>query len=95
MTFGRWIREHRTSQGVSLRQMASHCALEPSYVSKVERDIERASSRVALLFASQLRLDKDEALLRAGHIPLDIQELLRECPQRCQELRDKTSKGVA
>ncbi len=86
--FGGWIRERREYRGLSLRALAKTCGFASSHLCEIEGGDHLPSVRVATLLALHLNLDRDEVLLRARHVPPDIQTLLEENPRLCSRLRE-------
>ena len=93
MKFGRFIREEREKlQGTlgspySLRQVASRVGLEPSYLSKIERDIFPPPSEAAIVrLANDLKLDSDVLLAMAGKLSSDLQAIIMQRPALFGEL---------
>ena len=81
MKFGRFIREEREKLQLalgsqySLRQVAGRVGLEPSYLSKIERDIFPPPSEAAIVrLANDLKLDSDVLLAMAGKLSSDLKE---------------------
>jgi transcriptional regulator with XRE-family HTH domain len=89
-SFGPWLRLQRQNVGLSTRALARLCGVAPSHISEIESGFHPASERVATLFSLHLKRDRDEMLLRAGHVPPDIVTLLGENPQLCARLRQQS-----
>jgi transcriptional regulator with XRE-family HTH domain len=91
-TAGEFIRERREDlrredARYSLRQVAERIGIEPSYLSKVERDIGSPPSEDTLVrLADDLRLDRDVLLALAGKISSDLREAIRRRPRLFGEL---------
>ena len=85
--FGRWIKEKRLEKqtknpSYSLRQVAKRIEVEPSYLSKVERGLEKPPSEKKLKqLAKDLNLDSDVVLARAGKVDSEIVEIIRIRPK--------------
>jgi HTH-type transcriptional regulator, competence development regulator len=92
VTLGEFIRERREArrQGdarYSLRQVAERAGIEPSYLSKVERDLGSPPSEETLLrLAEDLGVDGDVLLALAGKVSSDLQEAIRRRPQLFAQL---------
>jgi HTH-type transcriptional regulator, competence development regulator len=93
---GGYIREKReallqTDRSYSLRQVAAHIKVEPSYLSKIERSETSAyltEAKIRLL-AEYLNEDPDVLLALSGKISQDVQEIIRKRPQLfAQVIRD-------
>ncbi len=93
MSFGKYIREKRTalfeagSQGYSLRRLAARIGVEPSYLSKIERDIAAPPSEAAIRrLAEALREDPDLLLALAGKVSADLRQIIQRRPRLFAEL---------
>jgi HTH-type transcriptional regulator, competence development regulator len=92
-TLGQYIREKRealrqTDRRYSLRQVAGHIGVEPSYLSKIERGETSAylTEEKIRLLAKYLNEDPDVLLALSGKISLDVQEIIRKRPQLFAQL---------
>ena len=90
---GQYIREKRevlrqTDRRYSLRQVAGHIGVEPSYLSKIERGETSAflTEEKIRLLAGYLNEDPDVLLALSGKISLDVQEIIRKRPQLFAQL---------
>ena len=90
---GEYIREKRealrqTDRHYSLRQVAGHIGVEPSYLSKIERGETSAylTEEKIRLLADYLGEDPDVLLALSGKISLDVQEIIRKRPQLFAQL---------
>jgi HTH-type transcriptional regulator, competence development regulator len=77
----------------SVRQVAERLGIEPSYLSKVERDIGSPPSEETLVrLAAELDVDADVLLALAGKVSQDLRDAIRKRPQLfgqlIRELRD-------
>jgi HTH-type transcriptional regulator, competence development regulator len=92
MTLGGLIRNRReelrrNDVAYSVRQVAERIGVEPSYLSKVERDIGSPPSEETLVrLARDLGLDADLVLAYAGKISRDVRDVIRRRPQLFAEL---------
>ena len=90
--FGAYIRLRRESlreddADYSVRKVATRIGVEPSYLSKVERDIESAPSEPRIrALARELGEDPDYLLALAGKVSLDVQEAIRRRPKLLSRL---------
>lgn len=101
---GEFVRRHREAlraedSSYSLRQVAERIGVEPSYLSKVEREIVPPPSEATLLrLADELDLDADVLLAMAGKVSSDLQEAIRKRPelfaQLIRELKDMPDRAV-
>jgi len=87
MSFGvhvRQLREARrsTDPSFSLRQLAQRLGVEPSYLSKVERDeTPPPSEALVCALAEALDEDPDVLLAMAGKVSKGLLEVIRQRPQ--------------
>jgi HTH-type transcriptional regulator, competence development regulator len=85
-TLGEYLREQREAlrrrdAAYSLRQVAERIGVEPSYLSKVERDVGSPPSEETLRrLARELDVDADVVLALAGKISRDLQDAIRKRP---------------
>ena len=90
--FGAYIRHRREilrsdDAEFSVRKVAARIGVEPSYLSKVERDIESAPSEPRIrALATELDEDPDFLLALAGKVSSDLQEAIRRRPQLLSQL---------
>jgi transcriptional regulator with XRE-family HTH domain len=86
MTFGDHVRRRRealreTNPAYSIRRVAASIDLEPSYLSKIERDEQPPPSEEKIVaLAHALGEDPDYLLALAGKIASDLQEIVRRRP---------------
>ena len=87
MSFGKYIRSSREtlsqySKGYSLRKVATTIGVQPSFLSKVERDLVAPPSEAKIIaLASELEEDPDMLLAMAGRVSSDLQEIIIKRPQ--------------
>ena len=85
-TFGCFVRERRESlreddPKYSIRRVAQRMGIQPSYLSKVERDeVAPPSEKTTVKLAKELKVDHNELLARAGKLSSDLQKLIRDRP---------------
>jgi transcriptional regulator with XRE-family HTH domain len=105
VSFGDYLRKCRLQKQLregkrfSLRQVAGRIGVEPSYLSKIERNLEpRPSEETTRSLAHDLGLDADVLLAMAGKISSDLQEIIRKRPllfsQLIRELKDLPDHAV-
>lgn len=102
--FGKRIRLRReelrrADTAFSVRRVAERIGVEPSYLSKVERDLQPPPSEEKIVaLARELDLDADELLAMAGKVASDLSEVIRRRPQLfaqlIRELRDMPDHAV-
>lgn len=103
-TFGSFLRERReelrrSDREFSLRQVAFRIGVEPSYLSKVERDeVAPPSEQTIVRLAEDLSLETDVLLALAGKVSSDLLDVIRKRPvlfgQLLRELRDMPEHAV-
>ncbi|WP_395753715.1 helix-turn-helix transcriptional regulator [Prosthecobacter sp.] len=92
LTFGQFVREARLAKAegdraFSLRKIAEKVGIEPSYLSKVERDEEPPPGEgVIRKLAHELSEDADVLLAMAGKVSSDLQAIIRKRPRLFADL---------
>jgi len=89
LPFGKALREKRLEKEFTLRGFAELVGVSPTYLSQVEQCnvVPPTADRVKRI-ADLLGQDPDEWIARAGHVPEDICEIIREKPtELCDLLR--------
>jgi len=77
----------KTNKSFSLRQVAMRIGVEPSYLSKLERDEKAPLSEEKLCaLALELGEDPDVMLAMSGKVSKDIQGIIMKRPQLFAEL---------
>jgi HTH-type transcriptional regulator, competence development regulator len=90
--FGEYIRAGRermrtTDSRYSVRQVAKRIAVEPAYLSKIERgEVPPPSEATTVRLAKELGEDQDVLLGMAGKISSDLAEIIRKRPKLFAEL---------
>ena len=102
--FGSFIRQQRErlrtdDPRFSVRQLAARIGVEPSYLSKVERELEAPPSEPTIrALARELGEDPDTLLARAGKVSSDLQQTICQRPQLfsklIRELKNQPDKAV-
>ncbi len=86
-TFGSYIRKKREiikkhDKSFSIRQVAARIGVEPSYLSKIERDWPAPLSEEKIIaLARDLGENPDIMLALAGKVSSDVQEIIRKRPE--------------
>ena len=103
-TFGTYIRKRRSelqgeSPDFSVRRLARRIGVEPSYLSKVERDETPPPSEAKIMsLAEALGEDPDMLLAMAGKVSSELQAIIRARPklfaQMIRELKAVPEKQV-
>jgi len=87
MGFGSFVRDRREAflkgdRGYSLRQVAERIEVEPSYLSKVERELVPPPSEETIVrLAADLEIDSDVLLALAEKVSTDLKEVIRKRPE--------------
>lgn len=102
--FGAWVRKRRealrdTDERFSVRQLAQRIGVEPSFLSKVERDeVSPPSEEKIVKLARELGEDPDILLAMAGKVSSDLQAAIRKRPELfaglIRELKNLPDKAV-
>ena len=91
-TFGSFVRTRReelreSDPAFSVRRVAKRIDVQPSYLSKVERDeVSPPSEETTRKLARELDVDSDLLLAMAGKVSSDLQDVIRRRPQLFAEL---------
>lgn len=91
-TFGEFVRRRREAlrQGdasYSVRGVAGRLGVQPSYLSKVERDeVAPPSEATIVTLAGELDVDPDMLLALGGKVSSDLQQVIRRRPELFAEL---------
>lgn len=103
-TFGQYVRQRRQAiqaggdRRFSLRQVAGRIEVEPSYLSKIERDEQRPSEQAVRSLARELGEDEDVLLAMVGKVSCELQDIIRKRPELFGELirklRDMPDKTI-
>jgi GTP cyclohydrolase I len=89
-SFGSWLRGNRQARQQSQRNLAAQLDISPSYLSRVESD-EKPLSEAALKRLAQVwALDAVTVQLRAGSVPEDLLDRIRERPEAFQSWAEST-----
>lgn len=92
MKFGKYIRTAREKRfkedrAYSVRQVAQRIGVEPSYLSKIERDQVAPPSEAAIgRLARELGEDPDLLLAMAGKVSSDVRDIILRRPRLFAEL---------
>lgn len=90
--FGSYVREKREEKRASdprfsLRRLAAAIEVQPSYLSKVERnEVAPPSEAKIIRLAEELGEDPDVLLAMAGKVSSDLQGVIRKRPKLFAEL---------
>lgn len=103
-TFGSHVRDRREKlrrddPRFSVRQVAERIGVEPSFLSKVERDeVAPPSEEKIVALARDLGEDADVLLAMAGKVSSDLQQVIRKRPELVaallRELKDLPDRAV-
>jgi transcriptional regulator with XRE-family HTH domain len=91
-TFGTYVREKREKlfekqKEYSVRKLAGRVGLEPSYLSKIEREVFQPPSEEKIIaLAKEIGEDPDIMLAMAGKISGDLAVIIRKRPALFAEL---------
>ena len=87
----RKLREDRQPE-LSLRKLAKTSGIEPGYLSKIERGIERASEETIVSLADALGESRDVLLAMDGRVSKRLQEIMCKRPALFAELIENLDK---
>ena len=89
-SFGTYLRESRLKKdhpAFSVRKLAGRVGIEPSYLSKIERDEQPPPGEGTIRkLAEELGEDPDVLLALAGKVPTDLLEVIRARPRLFADL---------
>jgi transcriptional regulator with XRE-family HTH domain len=93
--FGGFIRREREAKGIKLREMARKIGVSPTYLSKVETEDWKPGEDKLRKIADMIECDADELVARAGRVPSELSEIIRQHPHR-RELTTllRTTRGL-
>ena len=80
--FGAFIRREREAKGLSLRDMAKKIKVSPTFLSKVETEDWRPGEDKLRNIAQVIGCDPDDLLARAGRVPAELSEIIKQSPHR-------------
>ena len=83
------MRELRQQNGESLRSAARSLGVDPSYLSRIERDAQPVSTSLREKAANYYDADPVRLALARGDVPEDIVEILVQHPELLDELRQR------
>jgi len=76
--FGIGIREARKAKGIGLRELAKQIEVSPTFLSKVETEDWKPKEDKLRKIASILEMDADELIARAGRVPSDLADIIKQ-----------------
>lgn len=65
-----------------MREVAEVVEVTVTYISHLEAGRARPAVPMTERLADALKIDRDEVLVLAGHVPADVQEMMRRDPLR-------------
>ena len=80
--FGEFIRQQREAKGLSLREMAKKIKVSPTFLSKVETEDWKPGEEKLRKIAEIIGCDPDDLFARAGRVPTELSEIIRQSPDR-------------
>lgn len=83
-TLGQYLRNLRESYNdkeYSLRKVAVRLGVEPSYLSKIERDMESPSEDLINKIALEFKEDRDVLLAMSGKVSQELQSIILKNPK--------------
>lgn len=82
--FGAFIRREREAKGFSLREMAKKIKVSPTFLSKVETEDWKPGEEKLRKIAEVIGCDADDLMARAGRVPTELSEIIKQSPHRHQ-----------
>jgi transcriptional regulator with XRE-family HTH domain len=80
--FGAFIRREREAKGLSLRDLAKKIKVSPTFLSKVETEDWKPGEHKLRNIADVIGCDPDDLVARAGRVPSELAEIIRQSPHR-------------
>jgi HTH-type transcriptional regulator, competence development regulator len=80
--FGAFIRQEREAKGLSLRETAKKIKVSPTFLSKVETEDWKPGEDKLRRIAEVIGCDPDDLLARAGRVPTELSEIIKQSPHR-------------
>jgi transcriptional regulator with XRE-family HTH domain len=80
--FGAFIRRERKAKGIKLREMARQVGVSPTFLSKVETEDWKPGEDKLRKIAEAIGCDADELVARAGRVPSELSEIIKQHPHR-------------
>jgi HTH-type transcriptional regulator, competence development regulator len=92
--FGKRLRKLREEKhpDLSLRKLADKAGIEPGYLSKIERGLERASAETIIALAKALGETEDFLLAMDGRVSTRLQEIICKNPDLFREVLEHFDK---
>ena len=84
-SFGTLLKKLRNEKGYSIKSLSPKLNVNYSYLSKLENGHSKPSKDFIERAATFLNYNKDELMVRAGKIPDDIVEIIRNNPRKAIE----------
>lgn len=85
-SFGSRIRELRYHKGIGIKKLAPDLGVDYSYLSRLENEKALPSAEIVERLSKYFNHDKDELMLLANKVPIDIMQILREHPREALAL---------
>ena len=96
-TFGERIRRKRTEQKIGLRQAAGKVDISPTFLSRVETNVEKAipGEKVIKKLADILDDDFDELMALAGRVSVEVSDFVKSDPGMPEFLRQAQERNIS
>ncbi len=93
-SFGTLLKSLRKKRDLSIKNLSKHLNVNYTYISKMENGRSLPSKDILSKIADIFNYDKEELFIRAGKMPEDIIDILRENPKEAANfLRRNFSKN--
>ena len=93
--FGGFIRHERQAKGITLREMARQIGVSATFLSKVETQDWKPGEDKLRRIAKIIECDADDLLVRAGRVPSELTDIIRQHPHRYEMVALlRTTKGL-
>ena len=92
--FSAFIRREREAKGFSLRDMVKKIKVSPTFLSKVETEDWKPGEEKLRKIAEVIGSDPDDLLARAGRVPTELSEIIKQSPHRHQMTARAHGQGI-
>ena len=88
-SFGSLLRKLRLKKGLSIKKLSSDLNINYTYISKLENNKSVPSEDFVKKLSEVFGYDREELMIKAGKIPDDILNILRDNPKAAADFLRK------
>jgi transcriptional regulator with XRE-family HTH domain len=92
---GAFIRREREARGLSLRNLAKKVKVSPTFLSKVETEDWKPGEDKLRKIAEVIGCDPDDLFARAGRVPTELSDIIKQSPRHEMTALLRTAKGFS